>query len=302
MDKEKNNSNIEPKVTISDLAERATTTEPKPKKRIGLGIMATVLILLLVGGALAIGYLWGNNTAKPTETNNPTANNGNTTQPEESVSTNTDENNVISATEAGKILEKYIGEGNRVSANPLNAFYNTFVSNFDDQQKAFLAYNSIDRDKKEGIECVDEWHEQGQCTGKSISYDLLNEKYQSLFGNYNSIEKKDYAFHGFFYLVYDNKINAYREFILPGGGITPIIAIHKIIDVSKNNEDMVVSMMFAQTDVSIKVPSESCESGATLFDIEPSKVDDMIDSMSMYEFTLSPYNDSYILTAVKKIE
>ena len=89
MDKEKDNSNIEEKVTISDLTEKAATMkqeEPKPKKRIGLGIMVTVLILLLVGGALAIGYLWGNNTTKPTnnttETNNSTTSSGPTAEPE----------------------------------------------------------------------------------------------------------------------------------------------------------------------------------------------------------------------------
>ena len=74
----------EPKVTISDLAEKAAAIkqEPKPKKRIGLWIMVTVLILLLVGGALAIGYLWGNNTVKPTEANNSTTSNENTTESE----------------------------------------------------------------------------------------------------------------------------------------------------------------------------------------------------------------------------
>lgn len=72
-------SDTKSKVTISDLAEKAATKEPepKPKKRIGLGIMLTVLVILLVGGALALGYLWGNNTAKPannTGTNNSTSN------------------------------------------------------------------------------------------------------------------------------------------------------------------------------------------------------------------------------------
>lgn len=84
MDKEKNNSNIESKVTISDLVEKAAAMkqeEPEPKKRIGLGIMVAVLALLLIGGALAIGYLWGNNTAKPADSNaqssSSTANNEN---------------------------------------------------------------------------------------------------------------------------------------------------------------------------------------------------------------------------------
>ncbi len=72
MDKEKDNSNIEEKVTISDLVEKAATMkqeEPKPKKRVGLGILITILVLLLVGGALATGYLWGNNTIKPIDSN-----------------------------------------------------------------------------------------------------------------------------------------------------------------------------------------------------------------------------------------
>ena len=96
MDKEKDNSNIEEKVTISDLAEKAAAMkqeEPKPKKRIGLGIMATVLIILLVGGALATGYLWGNSTVKPAD--NTGTSNESTTQPENSESKNSADTKMV---------------------------------------------------------------------------------------------------------------------------------------------------------------------------------------------------------------
>ncbi|MBR3365783.1 hypothetical protein IKG48_01530 [Candidatus Saccharibacteria bacterium] len=43
--------------------------EPKPKKRVGLTIMLVVLVLLLVGGALALGYLWGKNNNQSQDSN-----------------------------------------------------------------------------------------------------------------------------------------------------------------------------------------------------------------------------------------
>ena len=299
-------SDTKSKVTISDLAEKAAAKEPepKPKKRIGLGIMLTVLVLLLVGGALAAGYLWGNNTVKPIDDNAQSSssktNNKTTTEPESSTSTDIVKDSVISVAEAEKILEKYIGTGNGVQAIPYSAFYSTFSSNFDDQQKAFLAYGSIDRDEKENIECVDERYEQGLCSGRSISYELINKKYQSLFGDYSTIEKQNYSFKNFIYLVYDDKIDAYREFVFAGGGTTPVVAVHKVVSVEKSGENMVVTLILAHLKTDIEVPSGTC--GPTWLNIGTSSVDEMVESMSLYEFTLSPYSDSYVLTAVNKIE
>ncbi|MDO4889184.1 MAG: hypothetical protein Q4A25_00610, partial [Candidatus Saccharibacteria bacterium] len=71
--------------TVVEPAKTKPAAEPKPKKRVGLGILVTILILLLIGGALAIGYLWGNNTVKPTattETNNSTTTTETTTTEE----------------------------------------------------------------------------------------------------------------------------------------------------------------------------------------------------------------------------
>ncbi len=210
--------------------------------------------------------------------------------------------NTISVAEAEKILTKYIGEGDVTEAFGLNAFYNTFTSDFNERQRAFLAYSSISDNEKESVNCVEERYEHGDCTGKSISYDLMSEKYQSLFGDYSSIEKKNYTFQDFFYLVYDDSINAYREFILPGGGRSSIAAIHKISSVKKADDNMVVSIIFAELETDVDLASGIC--GPTTLSGGLGVTDDtlnkMIDSMSVYEFTLSPYNGSYVLTNVEK--
>ena len=226
----------------------------------------------------------------------------NTVDQDDNTDTNVD-GNAISVTEAEKILAKYIGEGNSTMAYGLNASYNTFTSDFNGQQEAFLTYSSIGDNEKETVSCVEERYEKGDCTGKSISYDLMSEKYQSLFGDYSSIEKKNYAFQNFFYLVYDDSINAYREFILPGGGYSPVIAAHKVASVKKAGEKMVVSLIFAELNTDVEVAAGIC--GPTSLSgglgVTEDTLNGMVDSMSIYEFTLSPYNGSYVLTGVEKI-
>lgn len=219
-------------------------------------------------------------------------------------STDTDvDGNAISVIEAEKILVKYIGEGNSTMAYGLNASYNTFTSDFNGQQEAFLTYSSISENEKETVSCIEERYEKGDCTGKSISYDLMSEKYQSLFGDYSSIEKKNYAFQNFFYLVYDDSINAYREFILSGGGYSPVVAAHKVASVKKAGEKMVVSLIFAELNTDVEVAAGIC--GPTSLGgglgVTEGTLNEMVDSMSIYEFTLSPYNGSYVLTGVEKI-
>ena len=292
--------------------------EPKPKKRVGLTIMLVVLVLLLVGGALALGYLWGKNNlnngsqssqGNNSQTTNSNESNSSTQNQTENGSTPSSESGALTITEAEKILEKYIGKGNGTIATPFNAFYGTFSSKFDEQQKVFLAYQAINENEKETVACTDQRYEQGTCTGKSVSYDLMNEKYKSLFGDYGSIEKKNYSFQNFFYLVYDDSIDAYREFIFPGGGTTSIIAAHKIITVKKSGNDMVVVSTFATINTSMEEPSEKStvvrepgSSPITMISLPNSITNEIIDSMAIYEFTLSPYGDSYVLTAVEKVE
>ena len=127
----------------------------------------------------------------------------------------------------------------------------------------------------------------------------MSERYQSLFGDYSSIEKKNYTFQNFFYLVYDDSINAYREFILPSGGYSPVVATHKVTSVKKTGENMVVSLIFAELNTDVRVAAGIC--GPATLVVTKDALNEMVDSMSIYEFTLSPYNGSYVLTGVEKL-
>lgn len=213
-----------------------------------------------------------------------------------------EEGDAISVSEANEILKKYIGDEGNVRAYPLSSYYNTFVSEFNEQQKAFLTYSMIDESSKGSVTCVEEWHEKGMCTEKSISFETMDEKYKELFGDNGSIEEKDYAFQEFFYIVYDESINGFREYILPGGGTTPVRAIHKVVSVDKKGEDMVATLIFAEVDFDADIPEGisgpvSVDGGLLGAD---KKTEDTINSMALYEFTLSPYNGTYVLTGVKK--
>jgi hypothetical protein len=283
------------------VVQPAPAAEPKKCKHIPIIIL---LAILLVGSCAFGGFeLWqgmqkDSEIAKLKEEKSTQ----NTTNQGDNTDANVDDN-AISVAEAEKILAKYIGEGNSTMAFGLNASYNTFTSDFNGQQEAFLTYSSISDNEKETVSCVEETYENGWCTGKSIGYDLMSEKYQSLFGDFSSIEKKNYTFQNFFYLVYDDSINAYREFILPGGGRSPVVAAHKVASVKKVGENMVVSLIFAELNTDVEVAAGIC--GPTSLGgglgVTDDTLNEMVDSMSIYEFTLSPYNGSYVLTSVEKI-
>ncbi|MBR3254256.1 hypothetical protein IKF88_00805 [Candidatus Saccharibacteria bacterium] len=289
-------------------ADAGTSMTPvvENKQKSGNGLkIATVIACVVAICGIGFGvYGMVQNSQKDSEIAKLKGENStqNTVDQDDNTDTNVD-GNAISVTEAEKILAKYIGEGNSTMAYGLNTSYNTFTSDFNGQQEAFLTYSSISDNEKETVSCVEERYEKGDCTGKSISYDLMSEKYQSLFGDYSSIEKKNYAFQNFFYLVYDDSINAYREFILPGGGYSPVIAAHKVASVKKAGEKMVVSLIFAELNTDVEVAAGIC--GPTSLGgglgVTEDTLNEMVDSMSIYEFTLSPYNGSYVLTGVEKI-
>lgn len=274
----------------------------EPKKCKHMPVIIILVVLLICSCAFGGFELWqglqkDSEIAKLKENEKPQ---DTPTQSDDSDTTVSD--GAISVSEAEKLLERYTGEGNTTIAYGLNASYETFASDFNDQQKAFLTYSLIGDDKKENVECVNERYENGDCTGKSISYDSMKDEYQSLFGDYSSIEKKNYIFQNFFYLVYDENIDAYREFILPGGGWSPVVAAHKVVSVEKNGDDMVASMVFAELNTDIELASGIC--GPTSLSgglgVTEETVNDMVNSMAVYKFTLSPYNDTYVLTGITK--
>lgn len=209
---------------------------------------------------------------------------------------------IPSVENAEKLLESYTGDGLKTGTY-LNAFYDIFTSNFDDKQKVFLAYSQIKDNQKNTVVCASEWYEKGACTKKSISYDLINAKYQLLFGNSVSLKKVNYAFHDFFYMVYNAATGAYDEYILPGGGTGPIVAMHKVVSTKSATGGFIATVSFMEMNLDIELKN-SYSAGTTLsggLGISDKTVDDAIDSMAVYEFKFAKNGDSYVLAGIIKL-
>ena len=208
----------------------------------------------------------------------------------------------ISINEANKILAKYIGEQNNILAHTLGSYYSTFADSFDENNKAFHAYAAITHDSKSYVDCDTEWYEKGACTQQRINFSDLDKKYKELFGEYGAIEKTNYNFKDFYYLVYDSDIDGFREYILPGGGTTGIKAFHKTVEVEKAGDDMVVTLLYGELNTDVAITSDVC--GPALFGgvVSEEDLQSLISSLTRYEFTLSPYDGSYVLTGVKKVD
>ena len=226
----------------------------------------------------------------------------------------TKDGNAISISEAEEILKKYIGKDSTTSTMGFNVYYNTYKSDFDKQQKAFLTYKSLEGSEKNNkVDCEEEYKERYMCTGWSISYKTMSEEYESLFGDYDQIEKKDYTFADFYHLSYDAKLDAYREYVFPGGGGGSSALGHKVVSVEKEGDDMVVSLVYVLLSDTIEI---DCEYANTVCSVPQASTDGknyysgdsvwdyskaVLDGVTLYKFTLSPYNGTYVLTDVTKL-
>lgn len=270
----------------------------QPEKKRGKNILTITLVLIAIFGLGFGGYEFYQNTTKNSEIKNLKSQLATSTDTDKPTVDNSD---VPSVASAEKLLENYVGAGSRTSTF-LNAFYDTFVVKYDNNQKAYLAYSSVKSDEKNTVTCAKEYHEKGACTTKSIGYDLINKKYQSLFGNSANIKKENYAFHNFFYLVYNSKTNAYDEYILQGGGVSPVVALHKVISTKSSEDGFIATVSFIEMnlDVEFEVPS-GFPGGLTAVSVKDEAVNDAVKSMAIYEFEFSKNGDSYVLKDVTKL-
>lgn len=290
---------MDPEISTILTPTSQPTPGPVQKKCKHLPIVISLAIIAVVGIGFG-GFEFYQNLIKNSETDTL----------KHQLATNSDNNvpsgdasSLPSVENAEKMLENYTGSGLKIMAMSLNASYNTFISNFDDNQKAFLAYSHVERDEKNTVVCVSERYENGRCTEKSIGYDLINQKYQSLFGDSVNMKKENYTFQNFFYLVYNSTTNTYDEYILPGGGASPIFALHKVISTKSSPDGFIATVSFIQMDLDVKLEHDFA-AGTTLsggLGVKDETADDAIKSMAIYEFKFVKNGDTYVLTSVTKL-
>ena len=229
---------------------------------------------------------------------------------QESSNTNnkeTKESSPISVEEAEKILEKYLGEGIYTCIADWSSSYQ-LLSNFNLQAKIAYAYESYDSNMLEKCDCVVEYFEGIPCGNEIISFKSLDERYKLLFGDNGFIEKKNYVFYPDFWdntagreaLVYDSSRDAYRICLHGVGGDPEGVAYHKVVSVDKEGDNVIASLFWAEFPSFIGISSYRGSLNEGGISAYADGVISQVRSTSIYKFTLSPYNGSYVLTDVVK--
>ena len=197
--------------------------------------------------------------------------------------------NTISISEAEEILARYFGEAGKptISVTDLIPSYR-MLQKFNEENRVYFAYKSVPWETQNEVDCIDEYYEDTLCSKSSISFKVLDEKYKSFFGDYSSIEKKNYVFKGSYWnyaaLVYDKDLDSYRIFVNGSGGHTSL-AGYKVTTIKRDGKNMIVTISM------VEVTNYTIGIECPLFTIE---------NINSYKITLSPYNDTYVLTDITR--
>ena len=222
-------------------------------------------------------------------------------KPEEKPET-TIEKSPISTSEAEAILEKHIGKNNAVH---MLDFFTRYESEggFSESLQLENIFMSISRDEYTENESLCEKASIGFGCYGTISFDALNAKIQAAYGDSFTLEQKDYEFGITTHDEYNNERKLYEIvynedndlFVVYGpeglGGTSSGRIIRKVISVQKEGDDVTGQLAYSLIDVA-----------HTTWEDHDELVNIATNNLAIYNFTLSPYNGTYVLTAFKKAE
>ncbi len=212
------------------------------------------------------------------------------------------EKSPISTAEAEKILEKYIGKNNTVQMLDFFSRFNT-EGGFAESLQLENIFMSIPRDEYTENESLCEEASIGFGCYGTISFDALNAKIQAAYGESFTLEQKDYEFGITTHDEYNNESKLYKIvynedndlFVVYGpeglGGTSSGRIIRKVVSVQKEGDDVTGQLAYSLIDVSY-----------TAWEDHDELINIATNNLTLYNFTLSPYNDTYVLTALKKAE
>lgn len=222
-------------------------------------------------------------------------------KPEEKPET-TIEKSPISTAEAEAILEKYIGKNDAVQYLDFFSRYNT-EGGFSESLKLENVFMNISRDEYTQNEALCENVEGGvDCYG-TISFDALQSKMQAAYGDSFTLEQKDYTFGITTHDAYNNASQIYRIaynednnlFVVYGpmglGGTSSGRIIRKVVSVQKEGNNVTGQLAYSLIDVA-----------NTAWEDVNILIDTATKNLTIYNFTLSPFDGSYTLTAFEKAE
>ncbi len=266
----------------------------KQKSSKGLITCAVLCAILAIAGAAFGGYAFIKLNEK-NKKEEPVA--------KETKKETTIKESPISAAEAEEILEKYIDENDRVQ---MYDFFSKFDSlGFTNQLKLEYINNALNSSSQAGNKDYCDGDEHYTCKGL-YSYDAINNLYTEYFGDAETLERKDYEYGllmgwtkedgtteraPIYKLIYNEAQDGFVVYEPVGlGGTSPVRIIRKVTSVKQEGENIIGDLVYVTIDGQYAV-----EDHAKL-------VETTTDSLRVFEFTLSPYNDNYVLTGFEEVK
>lgn len=267
---------------------------PKPKSSKGLVAGMVICAAIGLAGAGFGGYMLIKGDNKSTTATNTETVVENKPEEKEEL-----EESPITAAEAETILEKYIGGNTLVNVFDFFSTYERRGFTEDVKLEKLIQLEFVNYMKN--TEKCDKTMTYNTCHG-TISFDDLSEKYTKLFGTDAILERKDYItsswekndsgedipYYKLEYIEDDDSFIVYSPSGL--GGTSPQHIIRKVISVKKKGEDVIGQLAYTIID-----RQSAAEDHDQLMDTAT-------DNLRIYNFTLSPVNDSYALTAFERAE
>ena len=281
----------------NNYSETAPTVPIKQNNSKGPIIGMAICAALAVAGAAFGGYAFMKLNEKDKKVETVVTDTKTETKPETII-----EKSPISTAEAEKILEKYIGKNNAVQMLDFFSRFNT-EGGFAESLQLENIFMSISRDEYTENESLCEKASIGFGCYGTISFDALNAKIQAAYGDSFTLEQKDYEFGITTHDEYNNERKLYEIvynedndlFVVYGpeglGGTSPGRIIRKVVSVQKEGNNVTGQLAYSLIDVSY-----------TTWEDHDELVNIATNNLAIYNFTLSPYNGTYVLTALKKAE
>lgn len=278
---------------------------------LGVIIVISIIIASIIGAVLIYKFL----ISKPNKKVDNNINNNNTNitpiEPEKTIPNITKE-------EAKAIIDKYYFA---ISSND-----NLFTVSLDDNTKKSIALRNISSDIKEvpceeisgyslsdGV-CIN--NEKGNTTqGRTIDYDILNNKYKYLFGKSNEISKETIKdINNVTTWEYDEIKNTFLEvFVITGFEGIPSYTTYAVKDFAQNKEELVINVGYvniAPKELNGEYVLSTIIGGEEVTyteeqtkepNFEQEFLNKYLDKLDTYEFIFKYEDDHYVLKNMRKI-
>lgn len=273
------------------------------KNNKGLIIVVILLVLAVLGLVCYICYDKGVFGGKKDNSNGSTETKTEITEKEQD----------YDKEKAKELIDIYYYTGNSPDVNlftdGMTAKYKKYraIMNLSTSDFQKISCDDLDGFSRDGTGiCISNNNSSIFTEGKMVEYDVLNKKYQYLFGKEENVEKKDFEYLLFTW-KYDSSRDSFILYTMIGGGnlIGPYFSTYGIQSAKVKGENLTIDVgyvFFKPTDI-VKISGEELsftEEEIYKAGFEKEFQDKYLDKLDTYEFTFKYEDDHYVFVDMQK--